>query len=251
MSNRRRRRDAVAQAAAPNALPRLAAPLLFAAALLVSFQLRRDVPVEPQELPPGNVPLPSPADIRAAYEAAVAPGAPGYDRGVTSAPVTVVEFADFGCRYCASFTAQTWPALAREYVAGGRVRWKYVPFVLGMFPNGAEAARAAECGAEQGTAAFGRMHDALYARKDEWSRAGNAAAAFRAVARSARLDLARFDACWERPAAQGRVRASNLLAERMGVFSTPTFFVNGARLEGAVPPDQFRAILDAALREAR
>jgi len=230
-------------------IPRLAAPLLLAAAILVSWPRRESV--APVELLPGDVPGPSEQETNWAFARAMAAGGAGYDRGSTRAPVTVLEFADFGCRYCDLFATQVYPRLAEEFVRTGNVRWKYVPFVLGMFPNGDGAARAAECAAEQGPAAFGRMHDLLYARRPEWSGSGRPDGLFRSYAAAISLDPSRFAACWVSDAPAARIRASNELADQMGVRSTPTFFIDGARIEGAVPLDEFRAVLLEALRRAR
>lgn len=232
----------------PAIIPRIAAPLLFGAAIVLSFQLRAAPErLEPIELASGEVPAPSAEETRAAYASALLPGAAGYDRGVTRAKVTVIEFADFGCRYCARFTTESYPRIAAEFVATGRVRWRYVPFVLGMFSNGELAARAAECAGEQGRAAFGRMHDRLYQRRDAWMNVADPAALFGSIAGEAGLEPARFASCYRGEAAGQRVRASNALAERLGVFSTPTFFINGRRVEGALPADEFRALLLEAI----
>lgn len=230
-------------------IPRIAAPLLLAVAIVVSWPRREAVP--PVELPPGEAPAPSAGETLAGFARATAPGAPGYDRGSVRAPVTVVEFADFGCRYCARFATEVYPRLADEFVTTGKVRWKYVPFVLGMFPNGDGAARAAECAAEQGKTAFGRMHDLLYARRPEWSGAADPAGSFRAYAAAAFLDEARFARCYGSEATGARLRASNELADQLGVRATPTFFVDGARVEGALPLEQFRAVLRDALAQRR
>lgn len=228
-----------------NDVPRIAAPLMLAAAILLSA--RHQAAPQPVELQPGQAPVPSPAETLGAFQEALAPGAPGYDRGSTRAAVTVIEFADFGCRYCARFAAETYPALAGEFVKTGKVRWRYVPFVLGMFPNGDEAARAGTCAAEQGPAAFGRMHDRLFADQNAWTGASDAAGAFASLARAAGLDAERFASCYASEAAAARVNAADGLAERMAVRSTPTFFVNGTRVEGALPVEQFRTVLLDAL----
>jgi protein-disulfide isomerase len=232
-----------------NEVPRIAAPLLLAAAILLSAPHRAAPP--PVELQPGEAPVPSLAETLGAFEQALAPGAPGSDRGAARASVTVLEFADFGCRYCARFAAETYPALAEEFVATGKVRWRYVPFVLGMFPNGDEAARAGTCAAEQGRAAFGRLHDRLFAAQNAWTGAADPASAFGALARDAGLDGARFASCYASAATAARVRDANALAERLAVRSTPTFFVNGNRVEGALPVEQFRAVLLDALDQSR
>lgn len=226
-------------------LPRLGAPLLFAVAVLVSFAA---LPREPAvELEPGQPPAPSEAELRDAFARALGPGSPAIAIGSPRAKVTVIELADFGCPYCARFALGAYPRLSAEFVATGKVRWEFVPFLLGMFPNGEGAARAGQCAAEQGPAAFVRMHDALYGRQAEWKGGGEAAPVFGAVAAAARLDRARFDACFRGAAAAERTRVAGELADRLGVAATPTFFVNGRRIEGALPPEEFRAVLLEAL----
>ena len=228
-----------------DALPRIVTPLALAAAILVSFGLEKPAP--PVELASEEPPAPAAAEVRGAFEEALSAAGPGYDRGVGSATVTVLEFSDFGCPYCARFATATYPRLAEAFVKTGKVRWKYVPFVMGMFPNGGEAARAAECAADQGRTAFGRMHDLLYQRQDEWKGASDPAALFRGYAGRAAMNVDRFASCYASDATQARIRASNELADRMGVRATPTFFVNGERIEGALSADQFREVLLDAL----
>jgi len=232
-------------------LPRLGAPLLFAAAILVSFGLRTAPPsVAPVVLAPGEPPAPSAAAVREYFASALARGAPGVDLGPTNAPVTVLEFSDFGCPYSGRFATQTYPSLAREFVRTGKVRWKYVPFAMGMFTNGAAAARAGTCAAEQGTAAFSAMHDALFGSQRAWEAAADPAALFRSYATAAGLDGRRFAACFAADSTGGRIRAANELADHLGVAATPTFFVNGTRVEGALPLAEFRAVLQDALHRA-
>src|SRR5690606_24185800 len=81
----------------------------------------------------------------------------GWVTGLDDAPVTVIEFSDFGCPFCAQFALDTYPTLHTEFVLAGQVRWIYVPFVIGRFPNGEGAALAGECAGEQGR--FWQMHD--------------------------------------------------------------------------------------------
>jgi protein-disulfide isomerase len=215
---------------------RIAVPLVLATVILLSFP--RKHPPQPVELEPGQAPVPSAAQTRGAFERALAPGSPGYDRGATRAPVTVIEFADFGCRYCASFALQTYPELAAEFVKTGKVRWKYVPFAIGIFANG-------------DAAAFDAMHDRLYRRQNEWAGARDPAALFGSYAEAGGLDTARFASCYRRDEPAQRIRASNELADRIGVRATPTFVVDGYRVEGALPLEQFRAVLLDALRRSQ
>lgn len=168
-----------------------------------------------------------------------------------SAEITVVEFSDFGCQYCGAFHRETLPGLRRDYVATGKVRWRVVPFVLGMFPNGAEAMRAAGCVADQGDGAFWAMHDTLFVRQDDWKATAYPDQLFRSFAVVAGADGDAFTACYEGARSADRVTAADALASRTGVRSTPTFFVDGQLIQGALPDRESRGVLDAALARPR
>ena len=166
----------------------------------------------------------------------------GHDRGVAIAANWVAEFLDFGCGYCAKFAAETYPVLDRQYVDSGRVRWKFVPFVSGMFLNSEHAAVAAECAAEQGK--FLEMHDSLLATRKEWMRATGAPVVFNRLGRRIGLNAEAFSRCATSPKARERVRVNTAIARRLNIRGTPTFFVNGKRVEGAIPLPVFQQVLD-------
>lgn len=168
----------------------------------------------------------------------------GHDWGSIDAPIVVVEFSDFGCPYCARHAQQTFPSLEREFVATGKVFYKYVPFVMGMFPNGTQAARAAECAGEQEK--FREMHDMLFARQTEWKRSLSPFPILTRYASRMGLDDERFRACYVKNVSHHpRTGTANDRAERLGVRVTPSFVVDGRAVEGAVPLPQFRELLGA------
>lgn len=197
------------------------------------------------DAPPKDAPEAALQDATPASGAALVPAhgsveALGYTQGSTTAPVTVVEFSDFGCPYCAQFAMEVHPELHREFVETGQVRWRFVPFVLGIFPNGDAAARAAECAGEQDR--FWPMHDLLYQRQREWK--GDASAElFVEYARTVGLDTERFRACVTSEQTAERIERNNQAAERAGVRATPSFLVNGRPVEGALPLEHFRMLL--------
>jgi protein-disulfide isomerase/peroxiredoxin len=169
----------------------------------------------------------------------------GHVMGASDAPVTVVEFSDYGCAYCKRFTESTFPGLEREYIETGRVRWVHIPFVLGKFPNSEAATRAAVCAGEQGDAVFQGTHLTLYRRQAEWRSAGDPQPVFRGYVERAGGSAEAFDRCY------GGALPSLAKAERVamaaGVGATPTFFVDGRRVQGAVPGAEFRRLLETAL----
>lgn len=162
--------------------------------------------------------------------------------------LTVVEFSDFGCPYCGVFERETFPTLREEFVETGRVRWRFVPFVLGMFPNGLEAMRAATCVAEQGDEAFWKMHDVLFEKQEVWKASRDPDQIFRSYAVVSGADGDTFSACFDDGRSADRATAANALARQGGVRSTPTFFIGRQMIQGALPVAEFRKVLEAALR---
>jgi protein-disulfide isomerase len=107
------------------------------------------------------------------------------------------------------------------------------------------AAEAAECAADQGK--FWEYHDLLFSRQ-----AGENQGAFNkdkllAMAAELKLDMVRFEPCLKNDQTQGRVQTDTQEGQQVGVRGTPTFFVNGRAVVGAVPLQQLRAIVEQAL----
>jgi protein-disulfide isomerase len=173
----------------------------------------------------------------------------GYSTGLDDAPVTVIEFSDFGCPFCAQFALDTYPQLHTEFVLSGRVRWIYVPFVIGRFPNGGAAALAGECAGEQSR--FWAMHDQLFLHQSEWRRDGSPDELLFELAGTIGLDRDRFQECYAQNRPGSRIETHNALARRVGVRGTPSFLVNGRPVEGALPIDQFRTVLEYAVATAQ
>jgi protein-disulfide isomerase len=178
----------------------------------------------------------------------VALDAVGHARGNAKAPVWIVEFADFGCSYCEKFWRETLPVLDSLYVRPGRAYWKFVPFTIGMFPNSGEAALGSICAAEQGK--FFAMHDILYDRRKEWMKASDARAQVARYAATVKLDAGRFKTCVRSPKAAQQLAMNNALAQTLRIRGTPTFFINGETIPGALPTDIFVRGMNAVLAEA-
>lgn len=173
----------------------------------------------------------------------------GYDAGDPDAPVRLVEFSDFGCGYCRRFHQEVWPVLEQEYVATGKVYWKYVPMILGMFPNAVEAAQAGECAGEQDR--FPAMQDRLFADQSAWKSSDEPMVELEAMASDLGLDVARWQSCIDEGRRDDRIATGTQLSREAGVRGTPTFFVIGyAPIPGALPLELFREVLDTAYAQA-
>lgn len=182
---------------------------------------------------------------------AAAQGAPNpltaRTKGAASAPVTVYEMSDFQCPFCRMFALQTFPALEREYVSPGKVRWVFINFPLtAIHPNAEPAAEVALCAARQDK--FWDAHDVLFRTQPVWAPLKEPGQFFLTLADSAKLDRAAFLACLEKGDTRSEVEADANAAVRAGAQSTPTFYIEGGLLAGAQPPEVFRQILDSILK---
>jgi protein-disulfide isomerase len=158
-------------------------------------------------------------------------------RGNPKAPVTIVLFSDFQCPFCAR-VSPTLDEVERAYGDKVRVVWKHQP--LAFHPNALPAAKAAEAAREQGK--FWQMHDRLFAAQRELS-----PDAYERFARELGLDLRRFQESVRSGKTAARIEEDQRLASRIGAEATPTLFVNGERVEGAVPFATLKAVIDRKL----
>jgi protein-disulfide isomerase len=159
-------------------------------------------------------------------------------RGNPKAPVTIVLFSDFQCPFCARVGPTLEEAL-RAYGDKVRVVWKHQP--LSFHPHALPAAEAAEAAREQGK--FWQMHDRLFTAQRELS-----PATYERIARELGLDLRRFETATRTGKFRPRIQDDQQLAARIGAQATPTMFVNGEKVEGAVPFATLKAIIDRKLQ---
>jgi len=175
----------------------------------------------------------------------------GVDRGAEDAPVHIVEFSDYGCGYCRKFHEETWPVLLREFIDAGKVEWKFLPYVSGMFGNTTAATTAAECVLEQGDTLFYSMNGLIWGHQGDWKRSTDPAPILRGLAHESGAELLRYDACLSQGRRAQRVEGSNALARQIGVRATPTFFIVGyPPIQGALPTESFVQVLTMVYQEA-
>jgi protein-disulfide isomerase len=161
--------------------------------------------------------------------------------GSDRALVTIVEFTDYQCPYCAR-AEDRMTALRAAY--GDDVRVAIAAHPLPMHERARPAALAAFAAAEQGKLAA--MHARLFADTKALDDAGLVRAAT-----DVGLDLAQFDASRRGPSAAAALDRSEALGRTAGVTGTPTFFINGRRVVGAQPLETFKQVIDEELAVAR
>lgn len=176
-------------------------------------------------------------------------------RGAKSAKVVVVNFDDFECPFCSRMHSTLFPQILKEY--GDRVTFIYKDYPLvDIHPWAIHAAVDASCLATMNTDAYWDFADYIHANKSEVDSEKTPQARFDAVDKMAMLqaqkhsvDVVKLQACLKAQN-EDAVRASMKEADGLGVNATPTLFINGQKIDGAVPIAEVRAALDTALKDA-
>lgn len=176
-------------------------------------------------------------------------------RGDSHAKVVAVNYDDFECPFCSRMHQTLFPELLKEY--GDRVVFIYKDFPLAeIHPWATHAAVNANCLASQNQDAYWDFADYIHANQKEVNAEKNQDGQFAAldrmtVAQSQKhgLDAAKLQACIKAQQ-DDTVKASVREGEALGVEATPTMFVNGEKIDGALPIGELRAVLDRALVEA-
>ena len=156
---------------------------------------------------------------------AVAVGKSDHAQGPEDAPVTVVEYGDYQCPYCADMNPMI-KAIAKAMGTQLRFVFRHMP-LLEMHPYAQHAAEAAEAAGAQGK--FWEMHDAILQQQSELG-----SDLLHQLALRFKLDVGQFSADLETRRYRPRVKRDFMGGMRSGVAGTPTFFINGKRYEGAL-----------------
>ena len=189
-----------------------------------------------------------PAEIGIPVNVVVTPadtaGFAGYVLGSPSAPVEVMEYSDYQCPYCQGFALIQFPTVKERLIDGGQVRWRFRDFPLEQHPAARTAAHSTACADDQGR--YWEQHHAVFEGQAEWAEARNAEKEFRSYAERLGLDMRTYDDCMRSAKYAGRITASVESGVRLGVNSTPTFFVNGRpATAAAVSYDRLKALVDS------
>lgn len=177
-------------------------------------------------------------------------------KGDKNATITLIEFADYQCPFCARFSHETLPQIERDYIAKGNVKFVFSNFPLEHHhPYAFKAAVAAQCAGEQRK--FWEMHRRLFDLQDtryftDWPHHGEMLA----------LDLTKFTQCLDSEATASKVRNDLTNGKNAGVKVTPTFFLgftepNVSQIKplreilGAKPYTTFKEALDSLLSTQR
>ena len=176
-------------------------------------------------------------------------------RGSKDAKVVVVNFDDFQCPFCSRMHQTLFPELLKEY--GDRVQFVYKDYPLSeIHPWATHAAVDANCLAVQSNDAYWDFADHIHANQREVNAEKGRDAQFAALDRLTleqgqkhNLDQTKLQAC-VKGQNEDAIKASMKEADGVGVNATPTLFINGEEMDGALPISELRAALDLALQQA-
>jgi protein-disulfide isomerase len=169
--------------------------------------------------------------------------------GNARAPLTIVEFSDFECRYCQQFHQTVMPNLKKKYIETGLVRFIHKDLPLPFHRQALPAAAAARCAGEQNK--YWTTYGALFDGQSCLQCKGVVA-----IARERGVDAKKLQACMNQDATKALINANVSEAQLHGIRATPTFVIGPTRtdnthrgeiVQGALPWLQFKTMLDAQL----
>jgi protein-disulfide isomerase len=190
---------------------------------------------------------PQPVDPNLLAELAKAGPAGDVVLGSDKAPVTIVEYASMTCPHCAHFSATTFPELKKRYIDTGKVR-----FIFREFPFDKVAAAGfmlARCaGKDGGSDKYMAVVETLFAKQDEWVK-DDPREPLENIAKQLGFSEDSFKACLTNQTVLNDIEdVRNRAVEKLGVNSTPTFFINGKKVVGDVPIDTLAKEIDPYLK---
>ena len=158
--------------------------------------------------------------------------------GGANAKVVIQEFSDFQCPYCSKGKGVV--SQIKEHY-GDKVKIVFRHFPLDFHPEAKPSALAAICAQQQGK--FWELHDKMFDNQKDLG-----ASQVKDWAKGLGLDMVKWEACIKDDATAKVLASDQSEAEKVGVNSTPTFFVNGKRVAGALPFEEFRTMIDNELK---
>lgn len=167
-----------------------------------------------------------------------------YYLGNKNAPVIMIEYGDFEDPFTAQFYEQTLPKLQKEYIGTGKLAFAFKHMPLSFHPNAEKAAEATECAGIQGS--FWDMHDIVLENQENLE-----VTDLKEYAEKIDLNVEHFVYCLDNGDTHSKIASHIKQANEFGVFGTPTFFINGYKITGALPYEVFEAAIEKALGYGR
>ena len=171
--------------------------------------------------------FPALAQSASAQDLAVAGPLGDVTQGPADAKVTIVEYASLTCSHCAAFHKDTYPVLKQRYIDTGQVR-----FMLREFPLDPLAMAGFMLARCDGEAKYYPVTDLLFGQQKTWAFSDKPLEALQQMMRQAGFSQEKFESCLRDQKLYDAVTTVKNRGEKLGVNSTPTFFINGQRHSG-------------------
>ena len=155
--------------------------------------------------------------------------------GSNQAKVTIVEFGDYQCPACGAAYPVT-KQIIKDY--GAKIKFVFRNFPLTQHQNAKVAAEAAEAAGTQGK--FWEMHDILYEKQSEWGQSSDPMPFFLDYAKKVGLNVSKFEEDVKGDKFVGKINTDANDGSSLGVNVTPTFFINGEKVEGVLSYSEFK-----------
>lgn len=165
-----------------------------------------------------------------------------WTKGAQSPKVTLVEYSDFECPACAAYFEMIEKAIT-EY--GDRLSFTYRHFPLTQHKNALNASYASEAAGKQGK--FWEMHKMIFEHQADWTEESNASETFKKYAQELKLDLARYATDVVSTETKDAVTHDRDTGLRSGVDSTPSFYLNGKKMQSPRSYDELKALIEFAI----
>jgi protein-disulfide isomerase len=162
--------------------------------------------------------------------------------GVNNASLTIIEFSDFECPFCADFTNTIMKDIKKEYIETGRIKFVFKHFPIQFHPNAQMAAEAAECASDQGK--FWEMHDIMFKNHENLNNED-----LIKYAKEIGLNNELFEICLKSGVMKKRVELDMQEARLRGIDATPFFVIGSESFSGSRSFEEFKAKIDKNLRK--
>lgn len=162
-------------------------------------------------------------------------------KGSKTAKVTIIEWSDYECPFCARFYKETYGQIDTDYIKTGKVKLIFRDYPLTFHTQAQKAAEAAECAGEQGK--YYDMHNMLFEKG-----VVGGVTTFKQYAKDLGLDTAKFDKCLDDGAMAAEVAKDMADGTKNGITGTPAFAINGKLVVGAQPYAVFKEAIESALK---
>jgi protein-disulfide isomerase len=169
-------------------------------------------------------------------------------RGPNNAKVTIVEFSDYQCPFCSKGYTTVETQVLKEY--GDKVKFYYKNYPLPFHPWAQAGAIAAECAKLQKPDAYWAVYKGLFEQQKDITN-DNVKEKVHAMLADQKIDMAKFDDCFDNKKTLDKVKADQAEGSSVGVTGTPSFIINGRLIVGAQPFESFKNIIDDELASAK